>query len=274
MDPSKGVVRWAAARSRQHLQAVIPAAFGIPLVAAAAGFFIALPKNPTTAQRTIQAAEALGLGLALVAVLVFLYAIVVAPYEQRNLLRRKAAAIENRYNEALTGVHKSIELAQLKLMRDVVTGSQGLTCGLSFTLEFRNNGEVPIEYRMKRLYLTVDDIKSEIPMDGDISYRIARERSNFFLFTVGLSPMRFGPIKGMVEYVVRYGPVTATEYYTQNYEYFFQDTLNSGGTYSGRFWRTGKGSDVPRPSDGSDIGSDTSHTIAQSDTASTEVHGS
>ena len=113
----------------QHLQAVIPAAFGIPLVAAAAGFFIALPKNPTTAQRTIQAAEALGLGLMLVAVLVFLYAIVVAPYEQRNRLRRKAASIENKYNEALTGVHKSIELAQLKLTRDVVIGSQGLTCG-------------------------------------------------------------------------------------------------------------------------------------------------
>ena len=111
---------------------------------------------------------------------------------------------------------------------------------LSFTLELRNNGELPIEYHMKRLYLTVDDIRSEIPMNSDMSYRIAREKSNFFLFTVGLSPLRSGPIKGMLEYMVRYGPVTATEYYTQAYEFFFQDALNSGGTYSRRFGARGK----------------------------------
>jgi hypothetical protein len=245
MDPSKGVVRWAARRARGHLQAVIPSAVFIPLISAVAGFYIALPKHPTNEQRVIQASKALVVGLLIVATLAFLYAVLVAPYEQRRLLRLSLAETERKYRELLNGVHKSIVLAQLRIRRDVLPQDTSLTCGLHFTLEFRNDAPVPIEYSMKRMFLKFRDTENEVPVDADASYRIASDKTDAYLFSVGLNPPVSGGFEGKLTYAVRYGPTTAPEYYEQNYEYVFQDASNvSGTTYLGRYWRSAGGHDI------------------------------
>lgn len=100
MDPTRqGIIKWSSQRAHEHLQAVIPASIGIPLVALIAGQLIALPKNPTTADRITQGTESLIVGVLVVAVLALLYAIVVAPYEQRNALRRQLADVTGQDNE-------------------------------------------------------------------------------------------------------------------------------------------------------------------------------
>jgi hypothetical protein len=100
VDPTRdGIIRWSAQRAHQHLQAVIPASIGIPLVGLIAGQLIALPKNPTTAERITQGAESLIVGVLVVALLALLYAIMVAPHEQRNALRRQLADAAGRDDE-------------------------------------------------------------------------------------------------------------------------------------------------------------------------------
>ena len=90
MEPTQqGIVKWSAKRAREHLQAIIPASIGIPVAALIVGQLIALPKHPTTADRIVQGVESLVAGLLIVALLVLIYAVAVAPYEQRNELRRR-----------------------------------------------------------------------------------------------------------------------------------------------------------------------------------------
>src|SRR5262245_38677485 len=93
MDPSsRGIIRWPAQRAHEHLQAVVPAAIAIPIAALIIGQFIALPSKPTTGDRIIQGIQSIIAGVAVVALLAFLYALLIAPYEQRNALRRQLAA--------------------------------------------------------------------------------------------------------------------------------------------------------------------------------------
>lgn len=100
MDPTQqGVVKWSAERAHQHLQAVIPASIGIPVAALIVGQFIALPKHPTTADRIVQGIESLVAGVLIVALLILIYAVAVAPYEQRNELRRRLVDVADSNDE-------------------------------------------------------------------------------------------------------------------------------------------------------------------------------
>lgn len=111
MDPSsQGIIRWSAQRAHQHLQAVVPAAIAIPVAALILGQFVALPSKPTTGDRIIQGIESIIAGVAVVALLVFLYAVLVAPYEQRNALRRQLATVKGEAEDLRTSVRKSSEI--------------------------------------------------------------------------------------------------------------------------------------------------------------------
>ena len=111
MDPSnEGIIGWSAQRAHQHLQAVVLAAIAIPVAALILGQFIALPSKPTTGDRIIQGIESIIAGVAVVALLVFLYALLVAPYEQRNALRRQLAAAKGEAESLRTSVHRIPEL--------------------------------------------------------------------------------------------------------------------------------------------------------------------
>jgi len=95
VDSSKGVIRWSAQRAHQHLQAVVIAAIAIPLAAVIAALFIALPSHPTITDRIVQEAEALAVGLLIVLLVAFVYAFLLAPYEQRNTLRKEINALRD-----------------------------------------------------------------------------------------------------------------------------------------------------------------------------------
>lgn len=76
------------------------------------GQFIALPKNPTTLDRITQGAESIIAGVLVVALPVILYAIIVAPYEQRNALRRQLAEARNDFDEMRWGKERRSVYAQ------------------------------------------------------------------------------------------------------------------------------------------------------------------
>jgi hypothetical protein len=111
MDPSsEGIIRWSAQRAHQHLQAVVPAAIAIPLASLIAGQFIALPDKPTITGRIVQGIESIIAGVAAVALLAFIYAVLVAPYEQRSALRRQLAAVEDKVKELCESAHETQEI--------------------------------------------------------------------------------------------------------------------------------------------------------------------
>lgn len=246
MDPSQGVVKWSAQRAHQHLQAVVTTAVGIPLAAAVAGLFLALPAHPTVEERIGQAAEALGIGLLLVAVLAFLYAILLAPYEQRKELRSELLAVRTKYGELVDNVHKGLVLSQASVSREVRPENLLQTVRLTFHLRIRNDTDTVIEYQMKELSVLIRDQKAQLPEDDD-SYRVWPKSDNGYLFYVPVDPPLVGGFETTFEYVVWYGPTTATDAYEQNYKYRIRDTASpDGSSYSGRYWREAGGHDVRR----------------------------
>jgi hypothetical protein len=246
VDPSQGVVKWSAQRAHQHLQAVVTAAVGIPLAATVAGLFLALPAHPTVEERIGQAAEALGIGLLLVAVLAFLYAILLAPYEQRKELRSELLAVRTKYGELVDSVHKGLVLSEASVNREVRPENPLQTVRLNFHLRLRNDTDTVIEYQMKELSVYVRDQKVKLP-DDDASYRIWPKSDNGYLFYVPVDPPLIGGFETTFEYVAWYGPITATDAYEQHYAYRIRDNASlDPSRYNGRYWREAGGHDVSR----------------------------
>lgn len=92
-DPTLGVFRWSWRRWPQHVTGLIGVAI-ITVIGAVVGAFANHPPNPTAAQQLAGAGEAAGMTLGGLVVLAFLYAVILAPYEQRNALRRRVAELE------------------------------------------------------------------------------------------------------------------------------------------------------------------------------------
>jgi hypothetical protein len=246
VDPTQGVIKWSAQRAHQHLQGVVTAAVAIPLAATVAGLFIAQPAHPTVAQRIGQAAEALAIGLALVALLAFLYAILLAPYEQRKALRTELRGIKTKYIELVEGVHKGLVVSDLTVSREVRQEDPTQTVRLNFHLRFRNDTDTAIEYQMKDLSVYIRDKKVQMPTD-DTSYRVWPRSTNGYLFWVSVDPPLVGGFETTLEYVVWYGPITAIDAYEQNYIYGIRDTASvDQSSHSGRYWREPGGHDERR----------------------------
>lgn len=102
LDPHRGVIRWAARRASDHLANVIIAALALPVVGAIIG--------DQVGNAALGAAAAFGIFL----VLGFLYALVVAPYEQRKTLRGEVAELRGQLSTREPNVvFYRDELAQL-----------------------------------------------------------------------------------------------------------------------------------------------------------------
>jgi hypothetical protein len=87
LDPYKSGLRWAWNRAGQHVKGFTLATVVFSVVAAAVSSIVREPPNPTVLDHFETAGVGVIAGLVFVAVLAFVYALVVAPYEQRNQLR-------------------------------------------------------------------------------------------------------------------------------------------------------------------------------------------
>jgi hypothetical protein len=234
-------------RAHQHLQAVVVTAIGIPLAATIAGLFIALPTHPTLADRVVQAAEALGVGLLVVSLLALVYAILVAPYEQRRLLRNQILTITKKYDQLVDVTQGSLVLSDLSTQREVLPENPQLTVRLNFHLRFRNEADIPIEYSIKELYLNITGTRAQIPTTSS-SYRVWPKSNDGYLFSIPLDPALTGGFEATLEYVAWYGPTTAIDRYVQHYTYRIRDTVrvHQPGATNGRFWRQDGGYDKRR----------------------------
>src|SRR6202521_1056884 len=92
-NPRRGVSRWSLVRARAHLKGVLVTFFGIPLVIGSMGGLIGLPKHPTLGDRVEQAVVSAVAAFVILGALALLYALIRAPYEQRNALRSRLATV-------------------------------------------------------------------------------------------------------------------------------------------------------------------------------------
>ena len=93
MDTDLGVFRWSWRRLPHHVASVIGVVVVI-LLGAFAGTIVHMPTNPTARDRLIGAGLAATITLGGVIAIGFLYAVVIAPYEQRKVLREKRQTLE------------------------------------------------------------------------------------------------------------------------------------------------------------------------------------
>jgi hypothetical protein len=213
----QGIIRWSAHRAHDHLQAVVPASIGIPLIAIIAGQFIALPKKPTTADRIIQGVESLGVGVLIVALLVFIYAILIAPYEQRNALRRQLKNSVRELSEIRSSVHQTLRLDKVEITRNVPLGaSPWIYDRLQFAMYFENTAAVPIKYSMQRLSLELNGQPVNIEANRD-TYRLAVGGRDRYHFDLNLDPPLGAEAVCILDYCAWYGPSTDPYIYEQEY---------------------------------------------------------
>ena len=115
-DPRRGVLRWARIRSREHIAGkwlVGGALFAVLL--GIGGGLVGLPKNPDFWDRTRQGIIVGCASAGALVIIVYLAAVFLAPYEQRNALRvalakvsEKAAPAPRRSDPALDSLLKKL----------------------------------------------------------------------------------------------------------------------------------------------------------------------
>ncbi len=217
MNPTQqGVIRWSAHRAHEHLQAVVPASIGIPLIAIIAGQFIALPAKPTTADRIIQGAESLGVGVLIVALLVFTYAILVAPYEQRNALRREVVNSAKEITAIRDAVYETLRLERIESSRESPDLSKpDIFNKMLCTMHFRNTAQVPIKYSLRQMSIEVDGQSSPVVQVNDDTYRVQPDGMSYYNFDIVVNPPRGGQVIFLITYTVWYGPSTDPYMYEQ-----------------------------------------------------------
>lgn len=91
-DPYRSGVYWAASRARKHIKGFILGGVIFSVVAASVSSIIKEPRHPTPLDHVYNAGVGVLVALAFISFLAFVYAIIVAPYEQRNLLRRELSS--------------------------------------------------------------------------------------------------------------------------------------------------------------------------------------
>lgn len=222
MEPTQqGIIRWSAHRANDHLQAVVPASIGIPLIAIIAGQFIALPAKPTTADRIIQGVESLGVGVLIVALLVFIYAILVAPYEQRNALRRQMVNAANEIKELRGSIREALQLREISTNRGVANISNPDRYNkLWFIMYFRNTASIPIKYSLRELTVELNGRATpDIAFSND-SYRVSTGSDDQYHFEINVDPPQHGQVNCIVSYTARYGPTTDPYMYEQQYRIY------------------------------------------------------
>ncbi len=99
LDPRRGVFRWARTRARNHRGRFGVGSVLLGAFVAVLGVAIHLPSHPTTAQRMINALSGFGIAVGVILIGTLVYALVVAPYEQRNKLRRLLAESQEAHDK-------------------------------------------------------------------------------------------------------------------------------------------------------------------------------
>jgi hypothetical protein len=129
MDPFRGAIPWSVEWVRRHLTGVVVGYVVIPFVGAFAGAVLApsttvatIVHPPSPLSRAATAGEAAGITLGGVIVLSFLAALVVAPYQQRNELRRRIISTLEHQNaiEAKTA-NKRVKKPHFEELKAMVT---------------------------------------------------------------------------------------------------------------------------------------------------------
>jgi hypothetical protein len=100
-DPQAGVFRWARAEARRHRARFGIGSVGVALLSIVATAAIGTHPRPTAGERLVNALIGLGIGAGLIVVLSLALALVVAPYQQRNALRRSIRVADEKGLAAL-----------------------------------------------------------------------------------------------------------------------------------------------------------------------------
>lgn len=94
LDPFKGVFRWAWRRAGQHRKTFWVGSVALSAVFVFVGATVTAPADPTWGERIVNGLLALGIAVGCVVFSTLLYAVLVAPYEQRGELRREATSLK------------------------------------------------------------------------------------------------------------------------------------------------------------------------------------
>jgi hypothetical protein len=95
-DPMGGVFRWAWAWAWKRRGSFEVSVLALGIVSVFVSNTLAVPPNPTWSQRILNGLIGLLIALIVVIVLSLVFALLVAPYLQRNALRRRVSELEQR----------------------------------------------------------------------------------------------------------------------------------------------------------------------------------
>jgi hypothetical protein len=115
LDPYGSCIRWAATRARQHIKGFILGGVVFSVVAASVSSIVREPPHPTALDHVSNATVGVLAALALICLLAFSYAFIVAPYEQRKRLREElTAAKEEIHDLKSTRIHVEFDQPEIR----------------------------------------------------------------------------------------------------------------------------------------------------------------
>jgi hypothetical protein len=221
MDPYKGVIRWSLQRALDHFRGILATVIIIPALSAVIAQFVALPAKPTRAYRIENALVVLVLGVLFVAALACLYALLLAPYEQRGMLRTELTAKRAELDQIEDSLSETLTLEDLEQTRTAPSQALPAECSrLQLAIAFRNDADVPLKYSMKEA--SVELAGSELALIVSVDrFRIAAGHTGKCLAYIDINPPLAGPMIGILRYRAWYGPLTDPEMYEQQHSIYF-----------------------------------------------------
>jgi hypothetical protein len=115
-SPERGVFRWAYHHAVHDRAKFWVGSVGLSASIVVVATQVALPAHPTTAQKIVNGLVVLGIAVGAVVAVTYLYALLVAPFQQRNVLRQELAAARAHVGELETvpvGVQHADQLQQV-----------------------------------------------------------------------------------------------------------------------------------------------------------------
>jgi hypothetical protein len=101
-SPERGIFKWARHRAAEHRASFWVGAVAFAVLVTTIGTLVVLPPNPTLAQKLLSGLGGLAVATAIVVVLTYVEALLVAPYQQRNVLRHMVVQLRARVAELET----------------------------------------------------------------------------------------------------------------------------------------------------------------------------
>lgn len=227
VNPHQGIIKWSGKRVHDRFAGALSALIVVPLMIGVISAFITIPAHPSAFDRIMSSAIAILGSAAIVATGIYVYSLLRAPFEQRNILREETISQTAELAEIRDSAFEALHLVELEQIRTPSSLNSPMDCArLQLALGFQNDCDLPLKFVLKEVAVEIDGARLTLPVAND-PVRIAPDRIEKCVTYINITPPHQGEMVGILDYYLWYGPLSCETSFGQRSRIRF---TNSGSS--------------------------------------------